>query len=357
MSGSGTTAPRSRRTIESRLRTSQRPPDHSTNVYGLNNMKNHGIRIVHAARPESSPSNKATTATVPGSSIFHPYMVNSLALKIKSTRCPRGLGVFTTHSFARFHRIVYEQPIFSCFHPAQKNVIGWRKEADGRWRSLSVMHQKRFKSQFAKIEYMPLAKKQLLPHESRDFLSFLLEYSFNNPQGSMIHVYHFASHINHACHKCANAEVWIQPEAPHTITIRLLRKVKKSREIFISYNRPSGNTFGCAICGIRDGETSRFKQLWHGMVRRARGVRSIRHQSGQGPTAAQPCPTPSANTTADAPATVEAQADVDVSEAIVESAAAEAPTDANTAADVEAPADMETAIGDANSPEMRRHSL
>ncbi|KAL6696374.1 hypothetical protein J3F84DRAFT_373836 [Trichoderma pleuroticola] len=221
-----------------------------------------------------------------------------------------------------------------------------------------------------------------------DFLCFVLEYAFSNPGQSRVNIYRLASHINHACHKCANAYISIEPEIPYAITVRLVREVKKGREIFINYNRPSGNKFGCAVCGIRDGETSRFKLFWHDMVRLAHGVRS--DQSEQGPTLARPFPPLSAKTSAhvvalataetpvaaDVPAAVNAPVAVNVPADAVDSATAEAPADAvdgpqsimdsvtagasgdaNATTDDKAPTDTVATVvplGDANSPETHR---
>ncbi|PKK44782.1 hypothetical protein CI102_9376, partial [Trichoderma harzianum] len=244
--------------VRLQVKPSRGLPAHSSNVHGQNSLKNQGIRIVHAARPEGSePTNQAT-----GANFYLPYMSNSLAVKIKHTRTSRGLGVFTTQSFPAGHRILREGAIFSCLHPAQAEETEWRRSVVDRWRWLAVLDQSWFKDHFPHIQYMPLGTLELTPHEATKFLCFLLEYAFSNPQRNRINIYPFASHINHACDKCANAQFWIQAEAPVRITVRLLRNVRKGQEIFINYNRPSGNTFGCAVCGARDGETSRFRQFW-----------------------------------------------------------------------------------------------
>ncbi|KAL7960044.1 hypothetical protein V8C34DRAFT_95244 [Trichoderma compactum] len=354
---------------ESRLRTSQSPPPHSSNIHGQSNVKNYGIRVVHDARPEGSgPINPAIRMT-PRDDPYLPYMSNSLALKIKHTRSSRGNGVFTIRSFPAKHRIIYEGPIFTCNHPTQTDATSWKMSVVNRWRFLSMIDQRWLKSHFSRIGYMPMGTLPPTAFEAMDFLCFVLEYAFSNPGYSRVNIYRLASHINHACQTCANAEVYIEPATPETITVRLVRNVKKGQEILINYNRPSGNAFGCAVCGIRDGETSRFKQFWHGMIRLARGVPS--NQGRQGPTLAQPFPTPSAKTpahvvalaAAEAPGAVNVTADVvgsadavDVSQSITDSATAEDSTDANAKADAKAPTDTVATVvpvGDADSPETR----
>ncbi|KKO97115.1 hypothetical protein THAR02_10780 [Trichoderma harzianum] len=337
------------------VKPSRAPPAHSSNIHGQNSLRSQGIRIVHEARPEGSgPTNQATRAN-----FYLPYMSNSLAVEIKHARTSRGLGVFTTQSFAAGHRILREGATFSCIHPERADDPIWMRSVVHRWRWLAVLDQSWFKEHFPQIQYMPLGTLELTPHEATKFLCFLLEYAFGNPQKDRINVYHFASHINHACGKCANAEVWIQAEVPDNITVRLIRHVRKGQEIFINYNRPSGNTFGCAVCGARDGETSRFRQIWQGMLRRAHGVwSSYPSEPELDPISTQPqpvpVPTPDASVTAGAvpSATTEAPADaIDVSHSIEHPATVAASTDGKTTRDPKAPIETVTPVGEASSPE------
>lgn len=336
--------------VRLQVKPSRAPPAHSSNVHGQNNLKNQGIRIVHAARPEGSrPNNPAT-----GTNFYLPYMSNSLAVRIKHTRTSRGLGVFTTHSFPAGHRILGEGTIFSCVHPEQVETPEWERSVVDRWRFLAVLDQSWFKEHFPHIQYMPLGTLELTEHEANKFLCFVSEYAFGNPQRNRMNIYPFASHINHACDKCANAQFWIQAEKPDRITVRLIRNVRKGQEIFINYHRPSGNTFGCAVCGARDGETSRFRQFWQGIRRRARGIWSHQSELELGPisTQPQPVPTPDASVTAGVvhSATTEAPADA------IHPATVAASRDGKTTRDVKAPTETVTPVGEASSPETQTHN-
>ncbi|KAH0528115.1 hypothetical protein TsFJ059_003017 [Trichoderma semiorbis] len=203
---------------------------------------------------------------------------------------------------------------------------------------------------------MPLGTLELTPHEANKFFCFVLEYAFSNPQRSRINIYPFASHINHACDKCANAQFWVQAEAPDRITVSLVRNVRKGQEIFINYNRPSGNTFGCAICGARDGEASRFRQFWQGIRRRAHGVWSYQSEPEPEPISTQPQPVPTqpVPVTGDIvdSATTEAPADaIEVSQSTVHPATVAASRDGKTTRDVKGPTETVTPVGEASSPE------
>ncbi|KAK4078554.1 uncharacterized protein Triagg1_2885 [Trichoderma aggressivum f. europaeum] len=363
---------------ESRLRTGPITST-SSNIHGQNNMKNWGVRIVHEAPPEGSEPPNSATGTMPKDDVYLPYMSNSLALKIKPTGSSRGDGVFTIRHFPAGHRIIYKGPVFTCVHPTRRDATSWKMAVIQRWRLNSVREQTRIKSHFPKIRYMPSGTLEPTALEAMDFLCFILEYAFSNPGCSRANIYRLASHINHACRKCANAEISIGPGTPNLITVRLVRKVKKGQEIFINYDRPSGNAYGCAVCGIRDGETSRLKQFWHGMVRLARGVPS--NQGEREHTLAQPSPPLSAGTSAPvvASATTEAPVAVNVTADVVGSATAEAPSgavsdsqsitgsatgeasaDADGTKDAKAPADTVATVvpvGDADSHETFRQRV
>lgn len=331
--------------IRLQVKPSPGPPPYSSNIHGQNSLKNQRIRIVHAARPEGSgPTNQAT-----GANFYLPYMTNSLAVKIKHTKTSRGLGVFTIQSFPAGHRILSEGAIFSCLHPEQVEEMEWRRRVVHRWRSLAVLDQTWFKEHFPHIQYMPLGTLELTPHEANKFFCFVLEYAFSNPERNRANIYPFASHINHACDKCANAQFWVQAEAPDRITVRLTRYVRKGQEIFINYNRPSGNTFGCAICGARDGEASRLRQFWQGIRRRAHGVSSDPSELELGPISTQPQPVPVAGDIVDS-ATTEAPADA------IHPATDAASRDGKTTRDVKGPTETVTPVGEASSPETHTSS-
>ncbi|EHK16847.1 uncharacterized protein TRIVIDRAFT_65412 [Trichoderma virens Gv29-8] len=260
------------------VRTTQSRPVES----GTINFKNRGLPIIHAVQPENSTANTGARATTEENAPYRPYMVNKLAVSIRNTRSSRGRGVFAICDFPEGQRIIVESPVFSCAAPVENNAAIWRTALAERWCSIPDMHQLYCKSKFVNLKEMPMGAQHLSLHQSRRFFSFVKEYAFCNPPKSLLHIYPLAGHINHACSRCANAEVWIDSGPPHRITVRLMKRVRRGEEIFINYNRPAGNPFSCAVCRDRQGIKSHLKASWHSMGQWLSKVSSPRHQDVQG---------------------------------------------------------------------------
>ncbi|UKZ77598.1 hypothetical protein TrVFT333_005322 [Trichoderma virens FT-333] len=300
------------------LRTTQNRPLQ----IGTNNLKNHGVPTIHVVQPENSTANTRARATAEENGPYRLYMVNKLAVSIRNTRSSRGRGVFAIYDFPEGQRIIFEGPVFSCAAPVENNAAIWRTVLAERWCSIPDMHQLYCKYKFVNLKEMPMGAQHLSPHQSRRFFSFIKEYAFCNPPKSLLHVYPLAGHINHACSRCANAEVWIDSGPPHRITVRLVKRVRRGEEIFINYNRPAGNPFSCAVCRDRQGIKSHLKASWHSMGQWLSKVSSPRHQDVQGEAAPEPSQAIGADATA-GPTEAEASQDV-------KAAAATAPADVVT---------------------------
>ncbi|KAL7936104.1 hypothetical protein V8C35DRAFT_278333 [Trichoderma chlorosporum] len=254
--GSATSGDPGNSASESRIRPD--PPNPSSDT---DNFKNCGVRIVHEVAPEDSVSNRAARASKKAANPTAPAndQNNDLAVQIRNTKTFRGLGVFTRDDFTKHHTIIKEQPTLSCAIPVERDAASWRRRLAERWCSLAWMHQEMVRSQFVKMRQMPSGVRELTSRQSKDLLAFIKEYAFRNPPRTMMHVYRWSSHINHACRSCANAEVWIEPSQPNRISVRLVRDVKKGEELFICYNRASDKSLGCAVCGPGGSKRVRIK--------------------------------------------------------------------------------------------------
>lgn len=99
---------------------------------------------------------------------------------------------------------------------------------------------------FRKLRDIPV-NEPLNGAQIRKLERFVDEYGFWEPQQTNAHIFMLASHINHACVSCANAEQWTDAECPHAISVKLTRPLKAGDEVFINYNRP-GLSFKCSVC-------------------------------------------------------------------------------------------------------------
>ncbi|KAJ6780576.1 hypothetical protein PWT90_04059 [Aphanocladium album] len=171
------------------------------------------------------------------------------ALYIHETRTNRKLGVFAGFPLPKGHRIICERPSFSCVH--------WRKgkrTAAKEWLNLSHKQREEMRVWFRKLRNVAHGGNDTFTDSDKKTLeAFVTNYAFWDPQREQAHVYRLTSHINHACRRCANAELWVESEQPNNINVKLVRDVAKDDEIFICYNKKL--SFGCALCS--EGQTLR----------------------------------------------------------------------------------------------------
>ncbi|KAL7950649.1 hypothetical protein V8C42DRAFT_340266 [Trichoderma barbatum] len=265
------------------------PKENETNTFDDNREPTPTIRTVP---PEYNERDNASQPLwVPAGPPMVLYDYNEDAVAIRDTGTSRGLGVFVTRNFARHHRIICEPPIFSCTPPVRNDAASRRRRFARTWCSLSLEDQEWLKSHFSKLRHIPTGQQKLTLIQSIYLHNWVLEYAFSNPQRSMVHIYRFGSHINHACRSCANAEQWTESTSPHCIFIKLIENVKAGDEIFINYNRTVGNAFGCAVCGLIEGRKSFFRQFWFRLARWLSGVQPLRTKERK--ASPEPSPEPS----------------------------------------------------------------
>lgn len=120
-----------------------------------------------------------------------------------------------------------------------------RRELEEAWDSLNAQARTALMERFPRLDF----KHPDTPSPSRyqKLDNFIKEYAFCDGTKEMAHVYLLASMINHACAGCANAQVWVDPEEPHEISVRLVKPVDKGAEIFIHYNK-AGLKLRCGMC-------------------------------------------------------------------------------------------------------------
>ncbi|KAF4999132.1 hypothetical protein FDECE_11595 [Fusarium decemcellulare] len=177
----------------------------------------------------------------------NPLVRNEDAVEIRSTQSHRNLGVFAKQDFPSRHKIILERPAISCIHFTQ----GWAsyKNVGVVWNSLPEQRRTGLSQAFTSLRHMP-TDKDVDWSQRKKLETFIEEYAFSDPQRRKAHIFRLASHINHACTRCANAEHWTDSVHPHPIKITLVRDVKKDEEIFIHYGKKR-MSFGCAVCGIK----------------------------------------------------------------------------------------------------------
>lgn len=171
---------------------------------------------------------------------------NHAAVRIFESGGRRGRGVFALVDLPGKHNIIIEPPVLSCIHWRQRHG---KRTVSQEWLKLAPYLKTGLQRDFRKLKDVPCGNHLERRHR-RQLERFIDEYGFWEPQRINAHIYTLASHINHACVSCANAEQWTDSKAPHTITVKLVKPLKKGDEVFINYNRP-GLSFRCAVCSPR----------------------------------------------------------------------------------------------------------
>lgn len=172
--------------------------------------------------------------------IFDPPLPrNEEAVSVRPTETRCGLGVFTHRALPARHRIILERPAISCIFWRQRKG---RRTIGEEWERLKPERREELRCQFRLLADVPDILKS---KDRRRLKRFVENYAFWDPQQSDAHVFYLASHINHACTACANAEQWISSE--HLIHVRIVKPLEAGAEVLINYNR-SKLPFGCAVC-------------------------------------------------------------------------------------------------------------
>lgn len=168
---------------------------------------------------------------------------------VHQTHTDRKLGVFVWGDVPKGHKIICERPVFSCYH-----WVKGRRTAVPEWLELTHAQREDLRVWFRKLRKVPHGSNDIFEKKDKERLEkFISDYAFSDPQRERAHIYKLTCYINHACRSCANAEIWVDSAAPHTITVRLVKDLKNGDEIFICYNKLT--PYGCALC--QHGQTLR----------------------------------------------------------------------------------------------------
>lgn len=176
-------------------------------------------------------------------------------LYVKETQTVRKLGVFSGLNLPKGYKIIYEAPAVSC--------VQWnkgRKSISSVWLKMSQVERDSLRSCFRKLRKVSDGRKgSLSDSDKRRLDRFISDYAFRDPQRERAHIYKLASHINHACRSCANAEHWVDSARPNEIAIKLVRSVKHGDEIFICYHKTV--PYGCPLCPRKPTVSSKLRAL------------------------------------------------------------------------------------------------
>ncbi|CAJ0545801.1 Ff.00g092740.m01.CDS01 [Fusarium sp. VM40] len=162
-------------------------------------------------------------------------------VQIRHTGTERGRGVFAQRNLARNRIIIDEElPILT----SDRNSL----RAD--WNLTSLKTRREVASLFSRLANIPTDRALVADEPSEMIIeNFRRDYAFPDPAGSRSLIYPVASHLNHACTDCANAEWFVDEEEPHRITVQATKRVRANKEIFINYRDDWGNLpFICSEC-------------------------------------------------------------------------------------------------------------
>jgi hypothetical protein len=162
----------------------------------------------------------------------------SPAVQIRFTGTERGRGLFANRNLTRDQIIIEESPILTSNHGLLR--------VD--WNLTTLTTRQETVNLFSRLAQIP-TDRALVANESFETIleDFKRDYAFQDPAGRRALIYRNASHINHACRYCANAEWIIDAEEPHQIMVRATKRIRANKEIFINYGW--GNLpFACSEC-------------------------------------------------------------------------------------------------------------
>jgi hypothetical protein len=176
--------------------------------------------------------------TLPTGFIRTIFPRRSPAVQICYTGTERGRGVFANRNLTRDQIIIEESPILTSSNGLLR--------AD--WNLTALTTRQEAVNLFFRLRHIP-TDRALVANEPFETIleDFRRDYAFQDPAGRRALIYRNASHMNHACRYCANAEWIIDAEEPHQITVRVTKRVGANKEIFINYGW--GNLpFACSEC-------------------------------------------------------------------------------------------------------------
>ncbi|EEU48654.1 uncharacterized protein NECHADRAFT_74996 [Fusarium vanettenii 77-13-4] len=137
-------------------------------------------------------------------------------------------------------QIIHETPLFSCDKP--RRLWGAHQSIALAWTTLNGQTRDELQAAFAGL--LGLSTRAGLSKTQRQQLEgFVKEYASADMGGRRVHIHRIASHINHACGRCANAKASIDSADPNSISVTLLRPVSAGEQILIKYKKPNAHCF------------------------------------------------------------------------------------------------------------------
>lgn len=186
-------------------------------------------------------SGQSYTTVEHAKGLVRPRRVDFEAIEVRDTQSKRGLGMYARYDIPKNTKIIEEAPAISCVHWKGKKTIAQE------WLRLPIAKQQSLVDGLHRLKGLPVGAKTLMDKEVKQLEGFIRDYAFLDPQKAKAHIFPFTGHINHACARCANAQLWVDSADPHKMTVRMVKDVRADDEIFIHYNR-NDLAFGCALC-------------------------------------------------------------------------------------------------------------
>jgi hypothetical protein len=163
------------------------------------------------------------------------------AVEIRHTGTERGRGVFAKRNLT-CNRIIIDKEL--------PILTSNRESLRADWNLTTMRTRREVADLFSRLENIPTDRAVVANEPSEMILEdFRRDYAFQDPNGWRSLIYRAASHLNHACTDCANAECVVDAEEPHPITVKVTKRVRANKEIFMNYRDDWGNLpFICPEC-------------------------------------------------------------------------------------------------------------
>ncbi|KAI8684437.1 hypothetical protein NCS57_00109800 [Fusarium keratoplasticum] len=171
-----------------------------------------GIHPVPLA-PENTFGSGATSKST-ATAVEEPLQENLDAVDVRDAidnPDPRR-GVCARLNMAAGRRIIHETPLFSCDKPRWH----WRRHQRIAlaWNELNGPTREELQHEFAGLRGLS-TRAGLSESQHRQLEGFVKTYASVDTSGSRVHICKIASHINHACGRCANAKAWVESDHPN----------------------------------------------------------------------------------------------------------------------------------------------
>ncbi|KAJ3470595.1 hypothetical protein MRS44_000694 [Fusarium solani] len=225
-----------------------RPLESSDPAGDMNNPPSRDLTdAFHLARSSSPRDAHGATSKSTATAVEEPPQENLDAVEVRNAidnPDPRR-GVCAHLNMAAGRRIIHETPLFSCEKPRWY----WRRNQRTAlaWTTLDGPTRDELQDAFAGLRGLS-TRAGLSESQRQQLEGFVKTYAFADTGGSRVHICKIASHINHACGRCANAKAWVESDDPNYMSVRLLRPVSAGEQILINYKKRHPP---CLVCGTK----------------------------------------------------------------------------------------------------------